>query len=34
MEDAEFVTPHKFIENTSTNGTIPTEHLQNIRYNF
>ena len=29
-EDVEFVSPHKYIKNTSTNGTILTEHLLNI----
>ena len=26
-EDVEFASPHKYIQNTSTNGTILTEHL-------
>ena len=26
----EFVSPHKYIKNTSTNGTILKEHLLNI----
>ena len=26
----EFVAPHKYIKNSSTNKTIPTEHLLNI----
>ena len=30
QEDAEFISPHKYIKNTSTNGTVLTEHLQNI----
>ena len=28
-EDAEFASPHKYIKNTPTNGTILTEHLLN-----
>ena len=30
QEDVEFVTSHKYIKNSSTNGTVPTEHLLNI----
>ena len=29
LEDTEFVAPHKFLKNTSTNGIIPTELLLN-----
>ena len=30
QEDVEFVFPHKCIKNTSTKGTVLTEHLLNI----
>ena len=29
-EDVEFVSPHKYINNTSTSGIVLTEHLLNI----
>ena len=29
QEDVEFASPHKYIKNTSTNGTVLTEHLLN-----
>ena len=29
QEDLEFTSPHKHIKNTSTNGTILTEHMLN-----
>ena len=30
QKDAEFIPPHKYTKNTSTNGTILIEHLLNI----
>ena len=30
QKDVEFIPPHKYIKNTSTNGTILIEHLLNI----